>query len=144
MKRFNYVLSLFIALAFLSCSIQPILRDDVDVKKKAKIVKKRKGHGPPPHAPAHGYRHKHQQGVELSYDTGLGVYVVIEIPGMYFNDGLYIRWSNAGYWEVGYHFEGPWRIAVGNEVPDELDQKKGKSKQGKGKGKGRYKVKKQK
>ena len=29
-------------------------------------------HGPPPHAPAHGYRHK-QHGVELVYDSGRGV-----------------------------------------------------------------------
>ena len=144
MKRFKYFFAFFLSFAFFSCAFQPIYRYDDDVKKKPKIVKKSKGHGPPPHAPAHGYRHKHQQGVELSYDAGLGVYVVIEIPGLYFNDGLYIRWSNTGYWEVGYYFEGPWRIAIGNEVPEKLDQKERKGKQGKGKGKGHYKVKKKK
>ena len=144
MKRCYSFFMIFLVLVFYSCAIQPTQRGDVEIKKKPKIVKKSQGHGPPPHAPAHGYRHKHQHGVELRYDSGLGVYVVIEIPGMYFNDGLYIRWSAAGFWEVGYHFDGPWRIAVGNEVPEKLDQKKGKSKPGKGKGKGHYKIKKQK
>jgi hypothetical protein len=142
MKKIHFFSSIILALVFFSCTIQPIHRGDV--KKEPRIVKKSMGHGPPPHAPAHGYRHKHRHGVELRYDSGLGVYVVIEIPGMYFNDGLYIQCSSKGYWEVGYHYKGPWRIAVGNEIPAKLDQKKGKGKQGKAKGKGHYKVKKQK
>jgi len=140
MKKIYYFLLIFLVMAFFSCTIQPVHRDDADIKKKPKIVKKDKGYGPPPHAPAHGYRYKHQQGVELRYDAGLGVYVVIEIPDMYFNDGLYIRWSTSGYWEVGHHYKGPWRAAAANEVPYTLDKKKGKK--GKGKGKGHYKIKK--
>ena len=136
MKKFNCFLVIFLALAFFSCTIQPIHKDDTDVKQKPTIVKKSKGYGPPPHAPAHGYRHKHQHGVEVRYDSSLGAYVVVEIPDMYLNDGLYIRWSTKGYWEVGYHYKGPWRVAARNEVPDKLDKNKGK-----GKGKGHYKYK---
>ena len=29
--------------------------------------------GPPPHAPAHGYRHKHPDGVVLVYKSNLGL-----------------------------------------------------------------------
>lgn len=142
-KKMKYFLLILLVLAFLGCAIQPIL-DDGGVNTEPRMGKKDKGHGPPPHAPAHGYRYKHQHGVELRYDAGLGVYVVVEIPGMYFNDGLYIQWSSDGYWEVGYHYNGPWRIAVGSEVPDTLDQQKGKGKKGKGKAKGHYKKKKKK
>ncbi len=39
--------------------------------------------GPPSHAPAHGYRNKeHKQrykGIDLVFDTGLGVYVVVDM-----------------------------------------------------------------
>jgi len=37
--------------------------------------------GPPPHAPAHGYRHKHRRGPELVYDGRLGVNTV-ELPSV--------------------------------------------------------------
>ena len=53
--------------------------------------KNKKGNGPPPHAPAHGYRHKHQHGVELVYSSELGVYVVVGFPNHYFSEGHYFR-----------------------------------------------------
>ncbi len=31
--------------------------------------------GPPPHAPAHGYRHKHQHGHDMEYNSDAGAYV---------------------------------------------------------------------
>jgi len=125
----------------MGCTIQPAPKEDTAIKKKPTLVKKSQGYGPPPHAPAHGYRYKHQHGVEMRYDSGLGVYVVIEIPDMYFNDGLYIRWSEKGYWEVGSYYKGPWRMALKNEVPYKLDKAKGKGNKEKGKGKGPYKLK---
>ena len=133
MKPLKYFILAILILTFAGCSVQPVHRGEPDARDR--------GYGPPPHAPAHGYRHKHQQGVELRFDSGLGVYVVIEIPDMYFNDGLYIRWSDrGGYWAVSPHYRGPWRIAAPNEIPKKLDQRKGKWKgKGKGKGKGLYK-----
>ncbi|MFQ5585276.1 MAG: hypothetical protein ACE5GF_00390, partial [Thermodesulfobacteriota bacterium] len=47
---------------------------------------KSKKHGPPPHAPAHGYRHKHRHGVELMFDGGLGVYIAVGLSGIYFHN----------------------------------------------------------
>ena len=62
--------------------------------------------GPPPHAPAHGYRH-HQQAVDLRYDVQLGVYVVIGHPNHFFSDGHYFRrvdsrWERCGSWKKGH------------------------------------------
>lgn len=98
--------------------------------------KTREGNGPPPHAPAHGYRHKHQQGVELVYDSELGVYVVIGFPNHYFYEGHYFRLGGED-WEISMHIEGPWIVAANDVLPSGL-KFKGK---GKGKAKGKHKVK---
>ena len=91
---------------------------------------KYKGNGPPPHAPAHGYRHKQQDGIELEYDSGLGVYFSVKIPSVYFYNGLYIRLSG-GYWEVAANFGGPWRPETEGQVPYRLKKEKGKKHKGK-------------
>ena len=57
-------------------------------KKPKKVKHKKKG--PPPHAPAHGYRHKNQDGIQLQFDNNLGVYIVITMPGVYFYNGFYM------------------------------------------------------
>jgi len=94
---------------------------------------------PPPHAPAHGYRHKHQNGVELEYDSGIDAYLVIEFPGTYFYNGLYLRVSSSGNWVVAAHCDGPWRVAEESDVPPKLKMGKGKNK-GSKKGKKNKKV----
>ena len=98
--------------------------------------------GPPPHAPAHGYRHKHQNGHELEYDSKAGAYIVLNVPETYFGNNLYIRLSTYGDWMVSTRLEGGWRVAVGNEVPYSLREYKGKkkwkSKKGKGHKKNKY------
>ncbi|GAI19521.1 unnamed protein product, partial [marine sediment metagenome] len=66
---------------------------------------RRHKHGPPPHAPAHGYRHKHQ-GVELVYDSGRGVYVVVDFPLHFYFKGHYYRYHEP-HWEAGVHVDGP-------------------------------------
>jgi len=88
---------------------------------KVKYIKQ----GPPPHAPAHGYRYKHEHGVVLEYDNKLGVYIVLEKPALYFYNGLYIKFSG-GHWMVASHFKEPWRKAIKGEIPDKF--KKAKSK----------------
>ena len=103
----------------------------------AKITKKGVGHGPPPHAPAHGYRHKHQHGVELEFDSGLGVYAVLGIPKLYFFDGWYFRWSK-DHWQVALHYDGSWRRASKRNVPPGL-WKSTKQKRHSGKGYGKDK-----
>ncbi len=89
--------------------------------------------GPPPHAPAHGYRHKHQEhGVELVYDSGLGVYVVVELPNHFYFKGHYYRHGET-QWEIGVHVDGPWEVVAEKSLPKGLRGKK----RGKGKPKGR-------
>jgi hypothetical protein len=79
--------------------------------------------GPPTHAPAHGYRHKHR-GHDLAFDRDLGVYVVVDVPGVWFLDGSYFRIDSSGRWEVSVEMDGPWRIAAGSTVPVRLQQRR--------------------
>jgi hypothetical protein len=78
--------------------------------------------GPPPHAPAHGYRHKHR-GHDLRFDSALGVYVVVGLPDLWWFDGHYIRWSGVR-WEMGVELDGPWRVAHAGAVPAKLREKR--------------------
>ncbi|TDQ48382.1 hypothetical protein EV696_107118 [Permianibacter aggregans] len=93
--------------------------------------------GPPPHAPAHGYRHK-QGGVDLSFDSGLGVYVVIGHPGYYFWDNLY-WWYHDGFWRSSPSWGGSYIVvSEGKRVPPGLAKKHGHG-HGKSEGKGKSK-----
>lgn len=94
-----------------------------------KTVVQKHGHGPPPHAPAHGYRYKHHHGAELIYDSGRGVYVVVGLDGHYYFDGRYYRLRN-GQWQVGVHIKaGPWEFVSEESIPPGLrGRKKGKAK----------------
>jgi hypothetical protein len=79
-----------------------------------------RGHGPPPHAPAHGYRHKHHRdGVDLVFDAGLGVYAVAGWPGHYWHVDRYLRWS-AGKWLVSKHMGGVWVVVSSERLPRKL------------------------
>ena len=106
-------------------------------RQKGKVKGKPKG--PPPHAPAHGYRHKHQDhGVELVYDSGLGVYVVVELPNHFYFEGHYYRHGET-QWEIGVHVDGPWEVIAEKSLPKGLRGKrkgKGKPKEHPGKGLG--------
>jgi len=89
---------------------------------------KSQGHGPPPHAPAHGYRAKTHDGVELVFRSDLGVYIVVGASGYYFHDGAFYHQDNSG-WVVGKHMDGPWKIISKSQVPAGLrSEKKSKGK----------------
>ena len=72
---------------------------------------KKKG-GPPAHAPAHGYRAKHQYRYYPSrsvyYDTGRGLY-------------FYLKGSS---WEIGASLPSGLRVGLGDYVSMELDTDK--------------------
>lgn len=87
-----------------------------------KPEKYKKG-GPPPHAPAHGYRHKHK-GHDMDYDMKIGAYIVVRVPDTYFYDNLFIRLFSDGRWMVSAHLNSGWRLADANEVPPRLKHHK--------------------
>jgi hypothetical protein len=74
--------------------------------------------GPPPHAPAHGYRHKHR-GVVLVYEASLDVYRVQRHSGVYFYGSYFYR-SHDGGWQVSIGVEGPWRPVPDYRLPRKL------------------------
>ncbi|MGA1869821.1 MAG: hypothetical protein ACMUJM_14900 [bacterium] len=88
---------------------------------------KHKRKGPPPHAPAHGYRHKNKDGVILQFDNNVGAYIVIKMPGIYFYNGFYMRITD-DHWEIRANFHEPWRREARGEVPDKLKKAKGHGK----------------
>jgi hypothetical protein len=79
---------------------------------QSKSVKKHKKGGPPAHAPAHGYRAKHQYryypSSSVYYDTGRGLYFYLESDN----------------WEVGASLPSSLRVGLGDSVSIELDTDK--------------------
>jgi len=74
-----------------------------------------RGYGPPPHAPAHGYRAK-QHGRDLEFDAHLGVYLVLGLPGVYWNDGWFYR-RLRDRWQRCGDGDGPWHDARWGDIP---------------------------
>ena len=79
--------------------------------------------GPPPYAPAHGYRHRYHD-YDMRYDSNLGCYVVLGMPNVYFSNGVYLRFSG-DRWTSAIGVGGPWRIAGSAEIPVLLYKAKG-------------------
>ena len=77
---------------------------------------------PPPHAPAHGYRHKHESGAKLRFVSRLGVYVVVGHTNLYFHDGWFVR-VHDGIWEVSVRLDGPWKPKRAGRIPPGLRAK---------------------
>ncbi len=97
--------------------------------------------GPPPHAPAHGYRHRNSDGVALRFDSNLGVYVVVDMPNVYYYNGLYLRLSG-DRWQATSSLKRTWHYERDDRVPYQLQKKRGhghyKDSKGKGHGKKRH------
>jgi len=75
------------------------------------------GDGPPPHAPAHGYRyHYGHDDVDLVWDAPLGVYLVVGFPSVYFWDGHYYRYHDR-VWHRGAGPRGRWAVYRGYLPP---------------------------
>jgi hypothetical protein len=85
--------------------------------------------GPPPHAPAHGYRHKNSDGVHLVYDSSIGVYVVVGHTDHYFCKEIYYRWHGAS-WQASSKIGKGWSPVSEKTIPPGLRKthvcKKGK------------------
>ena len=100
-----------------------------------------KGNGPPAHAPAHGHRRKHVAGMELVFDSGRGVYVVVGLSDHYYHDGYFYR-LRGGFWEMSLKPDGNWKAASHKSLPHGLQVKAKANGNGNGKGKGKGKHKK--
>ena len=125
MKR----LALAVLLAFGMCGCLPITVADENASGRHA--------GPPARAPAHGYRAKHRNH-DLEFDSGMGVYVVLGLPGFYYYADRYYRLVN-GVWQIGVDVGGPWTVEGSERVPrglhrhehdddddDDEDKRKGK------------------
>lgn len=97
---------------------------------------KSRGHGPPPHAPAHGYRAKTQDGLELVYRSDYGVYEVAGRSDYYYSDGLIYHKDSLG-WIIGSSVDGPWTSVKEAQIPPGLRS----DNQGKNPGQGKAKAK---
>lgn len=91
--------------------------------------------GPPPHAPAHGYRAKHD-GCDLRYDRTVGCYAVVGYTDYYYNDGFFFRYSS-GNWQISALVGEGWAAVDTARVPDPLVVKYHGKQKGKGQGKGK-------
>ncbi len=86
----------------------------------------RDGHGPPPHAPALGHRRKqHDSGLELVFDSEVGVYVVVDLPNHYYWDGYYLRIED-GSWYASTKFKSGWKPRSSDSLPPGLRKKQAK------------------
>ena len=79
------------------------------------------GYGPPPYAPAHGYRYNYY-GRDLVYDSALGVYIVIGVTDYYFLDNYYYRYTPNG-WFYSREFDRDWRPYQSDKLPPGLVRK---------------------
>jgi hypothetical protein len=81
--------------------------------------------GPPPWAPAHGYRRKHgaepardagSDDVHIVFDSQRGVHVVLGLSDHYWDAGRYYRVVR-GEWRVSARIDGPWVSVEVGDVP---------------------------
>ena len=81
------------------------------------------GYGPPPHAPAHGYRHKYL-GHELVFDANLGVYVVVDLHDHYYHNDYFYRYDH-DHWYYSHDNDRDWREYKNGKLPPGLAKKHG-------------------
>jgi hypothetical protein len=118
------------SLVLVSCSGSVRYKRTHQPAEKTEVVVTEKN-GPPPHAPAHGYRHKHGK-VVLVYHSELDLYVVDGHDGYYFYEGAYFR-SHKGKWQKSADMKGPWKKVSDSRIPkglkpDQHAKAKGKKK----------------
>lgn len=128
MKRTLHLVGLSLLLTLLVlASCAPVTYVEPEIGSNTPTAKSR-GHGPPPHAPAHGYRAKTVDGAELVFDSRLGVYTVVDMPSTYYLDGHFYRHSSSRWqWSVAVH--GNWHSIAERDIPPGLrGQHRSKSK----------------
>ena len=123
----------WIAAAVGSCSLLAcVILDDSSYRggpSHPPVVERDEGHGPPPWAPAQGYRRRHERAyqsradtVDLVFDSALGVYIVVGIPNYYYWDGVYLR-LDAGRWYRAPYLDARWAPCPAESLPGSLRSK---------------------
>ncbi len=112
MKRTALLLAILSITLFAGCRTVAV----IPVGTHATVTHTR--HVLPPHAPAHGYRQRHND-YDLEYDTDFGAYVVLGYDGIYFSNNLYLRFSS-GIWQTTSRLDGRWHDAEHRHIPDRL------------------------
>lgn len=86
--------------------------------------------GPPPNAPAHGYRHQQSDGIQLVFESSIGVYIVSGYTEHYYYHGRYYRWNNDS-WQVSSKVSRGWARASEKTIPPGLRKTHVHNKKGK-------------
>jgi hypothetical protein len=76
-------------------------------------------HSPPSHAPANGHRYRHDHGVDLVFDSGIGAYIVLGFDNLFFFNNNYMRFDD-GYWHYSDRHNGGWLRSKDKHVPRKL------------------------
>ncbi|UCC97928.1 MAG: hypothetical protein JSW66_19030 [Phycisphaerales bacterium] len=82
----------------------------------------RPGKGPPPHARAIGHRRKRVCGMELVFDSGRGIYVVVGLTDHYYHDGYFYR-LHGGIWQMSLKPGKGWTSVSMASLPPGLQAK---------------------
>ena len=95
---------------------------------------------PPGHAPAHGYRAKHNDhsqprprdtgGFEFVFDSARGISIAVGLPGVYFEAGHFYRYHD-GRWQMSVRSDGGWKAAKKNATPEAIRKSHAKHKSAK-------------
>jgi hypothetical protein len=80
-----------------------------------------RGYGPPPYAPAHGYRTK-IHGHNMLYDAHLGVYVLLDLHDHYYHNLVYYKYNKKN-WYYRQHDKDKWRKYDKRKLPEGLSRK---------------------
>ncbi len=107
---------LLVALVGLLGLTAPACTIPLPLEAKPKVHAK-KG-GPPPWAPAHGYRKKHHRH-DLVFDAKIGVYVVVDLPGYYFYRDRFYK-SVDGKWWTAAKITSGWTVVGAGGIPPGL------------------------
>ncbi|MHC4682365.1 MAG: hypothetical protein ACYTEK_27215, partial [Planctomycetota bacterium] len=67
----------------------------------------RPGKSPPRHARAVGHQRKRACGMELVFDSGRGIYVVVGLTDHYYHDGYFYR-LHGGIWQMSLKPDKGW------------------------------------
>ena len=80
--------------------------------------------GPPPYAPANGYRYRHPTDhIVLVYNSGLSVYAVSGYSNCYYSGGTYYR-VDGGVWYRTVSISKPtWTVVSYRAIPSGLHKK---------------------